>query len=69
MVHDGPMYVPFFHLPLSFLFTGCESKALFEVNPAASPLPPVDSPYWVGVAPLAAYSAATTPDVSANATN
>jgi hypothetical protein len=63
------MYVAFFHLSLSFLFTGCESKALFEANPAASSLPPIDNAYWAGVAPLATYSAATTPDVSANATD
>ena len=55
------MYVPFLHLPLSFAFTGYKSKALFEANSAISPLPPVGDPYWPGLAPLAAYSAATTP--------
>jgi hypothetical protein len=63
------MYVPFLHLPLSFAFTECGFKALLEANSAISLLPPVGDPYWVGVDPLAAYSAATTPDVSANATD
>jgi hypothetical protein len=45
------------------------SKALFDESSAISPLPAVGDPYWTGVAPLAAYSTATTPDVSTNATD
>jgi hypothetical protein len=44
-------------------------KALFDAGSAVTPLPPVGDPYWPGVAPLAAYSVAATPDVSENATD
>jgi hypothetical protein len=45
------------------------SKALNDANSAVSPLPSVGDPYWAEVASLSAYSAATTPDVSASATD
>jgi hypothetical protein len=63
------MYVPFLHLPLSFVFTGCESKAHFDGNPAVSLPQLVGDPYWTGLDPLAAYSVVASPDVSENATD
>jgi hypothetical protein len=50
--------------------TGCRSKA-FDVSWAVwvvSQLPPLGDPFWEEIE-IAAYSAATTPDVSANATD
>jgi hypothetical protein len=46
---------------------GANSKAHFDVNPAVPQPQLVGDQYWTGVAPLGAYSAAATPDVSANA--
>jgi len=57
----------FLHLPRSLVFTGCESKDL-DANPAVSQPQPVD-PHVTGIDPLATYLVATTPDVSANASD
>ena len=59
VVYVRPMYVPFLHRLRSFVFTRCESKAI-DMNSADS------QPQLVGMAPLAADSAATGPDVSVN---
>ena len=58
----GPCMFLFLHLPLLFVFTGCESKAHFNGDVA------VPQPQLVetGFDPLAAYSAGTAPEVSAN---
>ena len=69
MVYAGPMYVPFLHLPRSSIFTGCESKAPLNVKSEVSQPQLAGDPNWTSVAPLAAYSVATTPDVSANASD
>jgi hypothetical protein len=69
LVHAGLMYVPFLHLPRSFVFTRCESKALFDVSSTVAQPQLVSNQYWTGVDPLAAYSVATTPDVSADASD
>src|SRR6266849_28914 len=64
------MYVPFLHLPLFFVFTGCEFKAHYahyEANSAVAQPQLLGDQYCTGGAPFAAYSAATTPDVSLNA--
>ena len=67
LVHAGPMYVPFLHLPLFFVFTGCGSKAAHFYAAAAVPQPQhVGISNWAGVDPVADYSATTTPYVSAN---
>jgi hypothetical protein len=60
------MYVPFLYLPRSFVFTGCESKALFD---AVSQPQLLGDLHGTGVAPLAADSVAATPEVSANASD
>jgi hypothetical protein len=63
------MYVHFLHLPRSFVFTGCESKAVSNANFAASQPQLFGATPWTGVAPLATYSVAATPDVSVNASD
>jgi hypothetical protein len=67
------MYVPFLNLLRSSVFTGCEYKDVFDANSAVFQSQLVGDPHWTGVAPLAAFSIAatpdTTPDVSANASD
>ena len=60
------MYVPFLHLPRSSIFTGCEPEVPLDVNSTVSQPQLVGDPDWTG---LAAYSVATTPDVSAIASD
>ena len=56
-----------YHVCLFFILIGRESKANYDANPAVSQPQPVGDQYCTGLAPFAAYSAATIPDVSANA--
>ena len=53
----------------SFIFTGCESKAHCSANSTVDQLQLVGDQYYTRVVPLAAYSATTTPDASANASD
>ena len=59
----------FLRLPLFFVFTGCESKAHLNANAADPHSQMVGFPNGTRVDPLAAFLAATTPDVSTNASD